>query len=209
MASFKPKGKVFVVGIVGGIGSGKSYLARLFQSRGSAVIDADQLGHEVLTRPMVARQLSQLFGQQILAEDGTIQRRELAKLVFGDDTQSAERLAQLEAIVHPQIHAEAVRQLGRYAESESPPKAIVIDAPLLLEADWAPMCDIILFLDTKLAVRQQRALERSWTLDQFEQREKSQLGLDAKRQAATHIIDGSLDRTELTATVDRLLAEMR
>lgn len=203
----QPK-KLFVVGLVGGIASGKSQVAAMFTALGAAVIDADRLGHDVLQRPLVARQLSQQLGPSILDDRGSINRSELGKLVFGPSAESTARLKKLEAVVHPQIHAEAVRQLKQLQERIPPPAAIVIDAPLLLEADWAPLCDLILFVDTPIDIRRARAAQRGWDAEQFNQREQSQWSLDSKRRAATHIIDGTADDTQLRSTISRLLHEM-
>lgn len=203
-----PKHKVFVVGLVGGVAAGKSHVARLFEMKNAKIIDADLLGHEVLKRPLIARRLGQIFGPQILDAEGRVDRSKLAQLVFGADPSCAARLEQLEKIMHPQIHAAAVRSLRRFQESETPPAVVVIDAPLLLEAGWAPLCDVILFIDTPIELRMQRARERGWSGQQFKDREAAQLSLYQKRAAATHIIDGCAEHSALTATIDRLLDEM-
>ena len=200
--------KIFVVGLVGGIASGKSRVAAMFASLGAAVIDADRLGHDILQWPTIVRQLTQRLGPSILNDDGQIDRRQLSKLVFGSEPDSAQRLKQLEEVLHPQIYAEAVRELKRLLASERRPSAIVIDAPLLLEAQWAPMCDLILFIDTPEEVRRGRAAQRGWSTEHFESREQKQWSLDAKRRAATHIIDGTADETSLRSTITRLLREM-
>ncbi len=201
--------KLFVVGLVGGVASGKSQVARMFQSQGAAIIDADVLGHAMLQRPVVARRLSQLFGPNVLDSDGQVNRGELAKLVFGADEQASVRLEQLEQVVHPLIHAEALKLLRQFQHNTAPPAAVIVDAPLLLEAGWAEMCDVILFIDTPLELRLERAKQRGWSADHFAAREQSQLGLEEKRQAATHFISGALDDKLLSLEVASLLQEMR
>lgn len=203
------KHKVFVVGLVGGIASGKSQVAQTFESLGALVIDADKLGHETLLRSSVARQLGQLFGSDILDGQGQVIRRALGKLVFGDNPESAARRSQLEHIVHPLIHAEALKRLADARNGPKPPAAVVIDAPLLLEKNWAPLCDVILFIDTPDAVRRERAAQRGWSLEHFQSRERSQLSLEEKRQAATHFVSGMLDEPTLRSTIANLLREMR
>ncbi len=200
--------KTFVVGLVGGIASGKSKVADMFASLGAAVIDADRLGHDILQLPLIARQLTRQFGPSILDDAGGINRHELGKLVFGNAPESAQRLKKLEELLHPQIYAEAIRELKRLLASATRPSAIIIDAPLLLEAEWAPLCDLILFVDTPVEVRRGRAALRGWSPEHFDSREQTQWSLDAKRRAATHIIDGTADDTCLRSTITRLLREM-
>ena len=202
------KRKVFVVGLVGGIASGKSQVGKMFESLGGLVIDADKLGHEVLQRPSVANKLSQVFGAKILDGNGQVSRRELGKLVFGEEADSAARRKQLEQIVHPLIHSEALKRLAEARSSPTPPAAVVIDAPLLLEKHWTPMCDVILFIDTPEAVRLERAQQRGWSREHFEARERSQLSLEEKRKAATHIISGMLNEETMRSTIAKLLREM-
>lgn len=198
-----------MVGLVGGIASGKSQVGKMFESLGGLVIDADKLGHEVLQRPSVASHLGQLFGNEILDDQGQVIRRAVGKLVFGEDAESATRRNQLEQIVHPLIHSEALKRLADVRSSPKPPTAVVIDAPLLLEKNWAPLCDVILFIDTPDAVRMERATKRGWSRQHFEARERSQLSLEKKRKAATHIVSGTLDESTLRNTIANLLREMR
>lgn len=201
--------KVFVIGLVGGVASGKSRVAQMIAAQGGAVIDADRLGHDVLQRPQVAQQLTRQFGTSILAAGGGVDRQALGRLVFGNTPSAAAALQRLEATVHPQIRAEAVSELSRLREAQPPPSAIVIDAPLLLEADWAPLCDVIFFVDTPTEIRRQRALQRGWSSDHFDSREQAQMPLDDKRRASTHVIDGTADEGQLRSTIARLLREMR
>lgn len=206
--SSSSKSKTTVIGLVGGVAAGKSHVARIFEQHGGVIIDADELGHTVLSRPLNARRIGQIFGTQVLDSDGQVSRQRLGQLVFGDDVESQQRLALLEEVVHPQIHAEAVKQLRKLREQTNPPSVIVIDAPLLLEADWAPMCDLILYIDAPAHVRQQRATQRGWSEQHFQHREANQLSLEEKRKQATHFIDGSADDADLAAAIDRILAEL-
>lgn len=198
----------FVVGLVGGIASGKSQIARLLAAEGASVIDADQIGHDVLTRPLVARHLARLFGDQILDPQGQIDRRALGSLVFEEDGAS-QRLQQLQEVVHPMIHAEAVKQLRQLNERERPPQLIVIDAPLLLEAGWAPMCDFIWFIETPIEARIARAQTRGWGDVHLFNRESQQMPLDAKRAQATHIIDGTATAEQQVRQLRHLIGQMQ
>ncbi|MEZ6136307.1 MAG: dephospho-CoA kinase [Pirellulaceae bacterium] len=202
------KPRPFVIGLVGGIASGKSHVAAMFESLGVPRIDADALAHEVLARPLIARRLGQVFGEHILAADSSVDRRAIASIVFGDSEQARQSRKKLEEIVHPLVHAAAVHELRLLNEASPPHQAVVIDAPLLLEANWAPMCHAILFIDTPEELRLQRSLTRGWSEEQFRRREASQMPLSEKRQHATHLIDGSTDDATLKHRLTRLLAEL-
>jgi dephospho-CoA kinase len=209
MTSSKQPRKLWVIGLVGGIASGKSRVAACFAALGGVIIDADHIGHAMLQRPEVVSRLQELFGAGILDPSGSINRRQLGSLVFGSDSAAAARLRQLEAVVHPLIQAEAQRLLTVYRNSQQVPAAAVMDAPLLLEAGWDQLCDVILFVDTPEEICLQRAALRGWDADHFYARQNAQLSLEKKRQAATHIISGTLDETSLRREVAALLRQMR
>ena len=181
-----------VIGLVGGVASGKSYVANVLVEMGAGLVSADTIGHEVLQQPLVVRKLAQDFGDSILSGEEAgfrqISRQRLAELVFGMDSESEARRKKLEETIHPLIHAEAVRRLRGFKEQDDPPRAIVIDAPLLLEAGWEPLCDLILFVDAPRSLRLERARQRGWSEAEFDYREAAQRTLDDKRRAATNIV---------------------
>ena len=187
--------------------SGKSFAAGILEQLGGATIDADALGHQVLGRPLVARRLAQIFGDDILASDGSVNRQQLAKLVFGNDALATAARRELEELVHPIIHAAAVQELRRLREQEQPPRFVIIDAPLLLEAGWAPLCDAILFIDAPDEIRLARAKERGWTEQGWRDREAAQLSLDEKRKRSTHILP-SEPQDELRRRLTRLVEQV-
>ena len=203
------KCNTFVLGLVGGVAAGKSHVAGELVRLGAVSINADEIGHQVLMRPAVIDQLAALFGPRIIAPDRSIDRRELGALVFGADVANIRRRQQLEQIVHPLIRASAAQQLQELKESIAPPKIVVIDAPLLLEADWAHLCDAILFIDTPLQLRQARAQARGWDIEQFRNREAAQLPLEEKKQQATHIIAGDAKPSELARQLQRIVDEIQ
>ncbi len=178
-----------VIGLIGGVASGKTFIGNLLEAEGALRIDADRLGHEVLQTDEVRQQLTDQWGQTLLNESNEIDRAKLAKLVFGDSGEVVARRRQLESIVHPRIRALAQSKIAAARSLPRPPLAIVIDAPLLLEADWEKMCDLVLFIETPLEERLSRAARRGWTVEHFHEREASQMSLDEKRKQATHIID--------------------
>ena len=192
-----------VIGVVGGIGAGKSTVARMLGERGGLVIDADRLGHEALELPAVRERLIQLWGPGILKADGHPDRRAIAKIVFGDP---AER-TKLEALVFGEIEAGIRRDIAS-AQSNPDVRFVVLDAAIMLETGWAKVCDHIVFVDAPLEVRLARVAERSgWTADQVASREAAQMDLATKRQQADVVIlnTGSPDR--LSRELDQLLQQ--
>lgn len=177
-----------LIGLVGGIASGKSHVASLFEQLGAQLINADRLAHSVLRLPDVQAQLIALLGTSIRSSDGELDRSQIAKLVFGDSEDSAERLRSLNKIVHPRVRELAEKQIETARQLDFPPVAMILDAPLLLEAGWESICDLIVFVDAERQVRLARAKERGWTEQQFAAREATQMPVEEKLQRATHVL---------------------
>ncbi len=196
-----------VIGLVGGIASGKSYVGSLLENHGAQRIDADRLGHQVLMEKDVRDRLTQIWGSSVLTENGEVDRTKVGKLVFGTSFNAVAQRKQLEAIVLPRIRSLAFEQIASVRSLPQVPLAIVIDAPLLIEAGWEPMCDFILFIDSPFEERIQRAAARGWTEPHFAARESSQISLDAKRKRATHFIDNSRD-ANITQQVDHFWTDL-
>jgi len=185
-----------VVGLVGGIGSGKSAVSSWAGERLQIhAIDADKIGHQVLTDPEVKQQLTLRFGAQILGSDGEIQRPELGRLVWGDEPERQQARKDLEAITHPAIRQEIQRRIARAKQSGD--CGVFLDAAVMLESGWSSVCDRIVFVDTPAEIRQQRVVQtRGWTAEQWRAREESQWSTDQKRERADVVVDnsGSVDQ---------------
>ncbi len=178
-----------VVGVVGGVGAGKSSVFRAISGFRLSVVDADRIGHQQLQQAAVRQALVQRFGSSILGENGEIDRRILGSLVFGSTPESQQNLAALNELVRPGIRAEIHRQIQQAPQDVD---AVLLDAALLLEAGWAAECDGLIFIDTPLVLRQQRVfLQRGWTADELARREASQWDLAKKRQACGFVVDNS------------------
>ena len=184
-----------IIGLVGGVASGKSYVAELLENLGALRIDADRLGHEVLLVKEVREHLARIWGPSILTDRGEVDRSQVSKLVFGNSMNAVACRRQLEAIVHPRIRSLALDRMAAVRALSEVPLAIVIDAPLLIEAGWESLCDFILFVDSPLEDRVQRATARGWTETHFADRENSQIPLDEKRSRATHFLDNRRQAT--------------
>lgn len=184
-----------VLGLIGGIGAGKSTAARLLETLGGRVIDADALGHEALTRPEVRAAIRDRWGPGVVRTDGSIDRRLLGEIVFADP---AERAA-LEAIVFPYITRRCAEEIGR-GQGDPRTAFLVLDAALLLEAGWSDMVDRILYIDAPASVRARRVAERSgWDEAELLRRESAQWPAQRKQARADAVIENTGDRDALRA----------
>ena len=123
-----------VIGLTGGIGTGKSTVAAMLAKLGAAVVDADAIGHRVLTEPDTVEALVAAFGKGILAAAGAVDREKLGKLVFRD----AAKLETLNNFMHPLMYAHAEREINALRDKD---RVVVLDAPLLIEAGWTALVD--------------------------------------------------------------------
>ena len=190
-----------VVGLVGGIGTGKSRVAEAFARRGARVISGDELAHEALRQPEVKEQLVRRWGRRMLDDKGEVQRRLLAGVVFAD----ADERRALEAMVHPWIKGR-IREAVDAARADRAVRLIVLDAAVMLEAGWHDVCDRLVFIEAPREARLRRvAGQRGWTAEELEAREAAQLPLTAKAAHADHALDNSASLDHLERQVDDLV----
>ncbi len=183
---------MIIVGVVGGIGSGKSAVCRWVADRDPSirVIDADRDGHRALCLPDVQTRLRREFGPEIFDETGSVSRPALARLVFGDTPEAAASRQKLEAIVHPAIAGLREAQLEEFRRDPRVQVAL-IDAAILLEAGWQAHCQRVVFVDVTRDIRIKRVATRGWTEAELARREASQWPLEKKRLAADFVVDNS------------------
>jgi dephospho-CoA kinase len=182
------------IGVIGGVASGKSLVSQQLAELGSGILDADRAGHDVLTNDAEVRAaLVDRWGSRILAAGGQIDRRVVATHVFADTPAGLEDRKFLECLTHPRIRVLLDDQRRQFQSDGRP--AVVLDAPLLLEAGWGPMCDLILFVDTSRSARLAHAKTRGWSEAEFNRREASQWPVEKKRLAANVVLpnNGSVD----------------
>lgn len=195
----------WVIGISGGIASGKSEVTRILESKGAVVIRADLIGHQVLEECAVRNLVVRQFGQSIVGTPtGSIDRKRLGELVFGNSPQAVARRKVLEGITHPPIREKIRAELSSLLRSCNS-QWIVLDIPLLNESGWDKACDAIWFVDAPRELRLQRGLARGWSLEHFKAREASQWELERKRNLATQIIRNDASLMELETEVERAL----
>jgi len=191
-----------VIGLVGGIGAGKSTAARLLASCGGAVVDADALGHDALEQPDVRQSVLRQWGERanLLRPDGRIDRRILGRIVFEN---SADRRA-LEATVFPYIRVRAEAALAA-AQAEPTARFVVLDAAVMLEAGWDGVCDKVVYVDAPRHQRLARVAARSgWTDAELTAREAAQWPAARKMSAADAVVVNDAGPEELGRQLDKL-----
>jgi dephospho-CoA kinase len=196
-----PSSRHPVIGLIGGIGSGKSTVAAAFARHGARVVSGDQAGHEALCDPEVRQRVLGRWGRGILNEQGEIDRRRLGAVVFDDP---AERAA-LEDIVHPWIEQRLREQID--AASRDPEvRLIVLDAAILLEAGWNKVCDLLVYVHAPRGQRLRRVAEqRGWSAKEVAAREQAQMALADKVGRADDAVDNSGPPEAAARQVDELL----
>jgi len=189
-----------IIGIVGGIGSGKSTVAGVFGDNGCAVIDADAIAHKMLGEADVKEQIRAAFGAGVFTE-GNADRKKLGEAVFANND-AAERI---NAIIHPKVLSEIDKLIEIY-NRDSNIRAIVLDVPLLLEVEWEKKCDILIFVECNSENRAKRAQKSGLSEENLKKREKFQISLDKKAKLAHYIVHNNSGTKEITNQVTRVLS---
>lgn len=193
-------GQVPVIGIIGEMGGGKSQAARYLGERGALVLDADAVGHALLTQRPIREAVVERFGTGILgpADDTDpetlppIDRGLLGTLVFAQPA----LLADLETILHPRMQITFEKAIAR-AQRQGKVNAVVLDAAILLEAGWDSLCDFVVYVHAPRPQRLARLMEtRGWTEEKLALRERAQSAPEEKQRQADVVLvnDGGLDR---------------
>jgi dephospho-CoA kinase len=174
-----------VVGLAGGIGSGKSLVGRMLRDLGCAVVDSDVEAREAIQRPEARRTLVAWWGEGILDDAGDVDRSKVASIVFND----ARERERLEGLIHPMVRRSRAEVAERAHEEGAP--CVVVDAPLLFEVGLDEECDTTIFVDADRAERVRRVRERGWDEAELDRRERAQLPPGEKRARADHVIDNN------------------
>ena len=192
-----------MIGIVGGIGAGKSTVAAELAALGCRVIDADRIGHELLEDPQTR---ALVLARWPAAADaaGRVDRHVLGRVVFAD----AGELAALNAIVHPRIRRR-MQEATEQARREPGVSAVAIDAAVLFEAGWDDLCTHLVFVQSPDAARLERVRRtRGWDGQAWRQRENSQFSLDSKRARCEYSVDNSSDVSCLRERIRELFRKI-
>ena len=183
--------RFLLVGLTGGIATGKSTVAGVFRRLGAVVIDADQLARDVVApgEPALV-EIAREFGPEVLQPDGTLDRKRLGAIVFRD----ADRRCRLEAITHPAIRARFLARLQALTD-EAFDGLVVFDAPVMIESGGYRAMDRLVVVVTDEATQLARLMARDGIgRDEALDRVRSQMPLTDKAKLADHVIDNSGDR---------------
>jgi dephospho-CoA kinase len=191
-----------IIGLLGGIASGKSLVARQFCELGAGLLDGDRAGHEVLRLPEVKQLVRERWGQSVFAADGEVDRKALGRIVFDASSEGRSELEYLEKITHSRIGRRLRQQTADLAAQGR--AAAVLDAPVMLKAGWDAFCDHIVFVEAPEEVRRARALARGWSQEDIARRESVQEPLEVKRARAEFVIDNSGTPEQTRKQVERL-----
>ncbi len=194
---------MIVVGLTGGIGSGKSTVSQLLARRGAVIIDADAIVHE-LQQPHapLLDELSARFGDEIITPDGALDRAKLAELAFADDDDA---VRDLNAIVHPAVRTEIARRVRAHAGTD---RVVVLDIPLITERNAYPMAALVV-VDVPIEVAVERVVaERAMSEAEVRARMAKQIPRERRLEIADRVIDNSGDRDALERQVDDVWAWM-
>ncbi|MBW8034573.1 MAG: dephospho-CoA kinase [Planctomycetes bacterium] len=191
-----------IIGILGGIGSGKSSVAAAFARLGCGLVDADAIVHELLQEADTIKQLREAFGDGIMRGDGVVDREKLALAVFDD----VDRVKTINEIIHPAVLGRCEELITGYNACEDI-SAIVLDMPLLLEVGWDKRCNILVFVACDAEKRQLRGEVRSSNAKNYlKKREKFQISLDKKENIAHYIVDNNSDESAIADQVERIFS---
>lgn len=190
------------VGLTGGVASGKSTVSAMLAERGAVVIDADVLAREVVAPGTDGlAEVVAALGDEVLTEDGALDRPRVGAIVFADET----RRRALEAVIHPRVRARAAE-----IEASAPAGAIVVhDIPLLAETGQAGSFDAVLVVDVPVETQVERMVStRGMSRADAEARVAAQATREQRREVATHVLDNTGTLEDLRAQVDAVYAEL-
>ncbi len=196
-----PEG-VFYIGLIGGIGAGKSTVAREFAKLGAGVVEADRITHQLLDQPEIRCQLEQRWGTCIVDKEGRVDRRAVAAIVFGTEASAPAERQYLESLLHPRVAKEIEQEIRRLVSEGC--RVIVLDIPLLVELGWADRCQLLVFVDAPATMCWQRLQARRWTWSEFLRRQLCQIPLEKKRKLAQVVIDNSGQMEKLCSQVAQI-----
>lgn len=199
----QPSTDPVVLGIAGGIGSGKSRVAAEFAAIGWLVVDFDAEIRKALATISVRDTLVNWWGDRVLDADNNLDRKAVASIVFNDQQQRK----RLESLLHPMVLL--TREQAQKLAREAGAPGIVLDAPLLFESGQDRVCDAVVFVETSHETRLKRVTDhRGWSMEDLKSRENSQMPLAEKRSRSTHIIEnepGNLDLSDRVAALSAIL----
>ncbi|MGG0644657.1 dephospho-CoA kinase [Sporosarcina gallistercoris] len=190
-----------IIGLTGGIASGKSTVANLLKDRGYPIVDADKIARFVVEPGShVLQEISTVFGTEVISEDGSLNRTALGKLIFGNE----KKREQLNAIIHPAIRKELISQ--KEAHLAAGAKTVILDIPLLFENKLHDYVEKILVVSVTPEIQKARLMSRNQLSEQeADSRIAAQLPIKIKEQGADAVIDNNGDLSETERQVNDIV----
>ena len=198
--------KTIVIGITGGLGTGKSTAAKIFKRLGAAVLDADKMAHEALEKDTASyKEVVKVFGKCILGGNGRIDRARLGDLAF----RNKKALKRLCDIIHPIVVEKIKKSINMISKSGNTP-AVVVDAPLLIEAGLHKITDYLIVVKTTRATQVKRAMKKTaLSSGEITRRIRSQISLTEKIRMADYIIDNEGTKKDTEKTIKKIWEGMK
>jgi len=205
----QPNGKLYarkpIIGLAGGIGSGKTLIADLFGELGCLVIHSDQQVKLAYENPHVKKILKEWWGDSVFTPSGDLARKAIAARIFADENERR----RLEQLLHPLVARERHLLMENAAHDQNVP-AYVWDTPLLFEAGLHKQCDTVVFIQSPLALRSARvAASRGWDAAELARRENLQWPLDRKREISEYVVDNTADAVYARGQVKEVLSRIQ
>lgn len=192
-----------IIGLTGSIASGKSTVSAMLRERGFPIVDADEIARLVVEpKTPVIQKIEEVFGQEVIQEDGTLNREQLGALIFGNE----KKREQLNEIIHPAIRAEMLRQKEVHLANGE--KTVIMDIPLLFESKLQSFVEKIIVVTVTTENQQKRLTDRNgFTEEEALARIQSQLPLATKEAGADAVLDNNGTVEETERQLDLLLAQ--
>ena len=191
---------MFVLGVTGGVGSGKSTVAKILQQRGARVLDADAVVHDLYRGGPLAQAIEKAFGAEVLTPDGAVHRKKLAEIVFQDPS----RRRELEALVHPHVRARVESEIEKLRQAGFP-GLVVVDAALLVETTHPYPLDALAVVSAPDSLRLMRLEERGMSRAEASRRMAAQASNEEKERRADFVLSNDGTIADLEARVDEML----
>lgn len=194
-----------VIGLTGGIATGKSTISDMFKNHNIPVIDSDIIARNVvdINKPAYEKIVKE-FGPEILLCTGHINRKKLGEIIFNDDS----KRELLNSIVHPEVRKEVVEEINKYITLGN--KIIVIDVPLLYESKFDDLCDFVVVVFTDKKTQYERLMKRdNVSKEEAKKRIDAQMSMHEKLQLADFKIDNSLSILETRKQFEMLLRKLK
>lgn len=189
-----------IVGITGGIASGKSTVVSYLKSLGYSILDSDQIAHQVLKTPRVIEQVRRRFGEKVL-EEGQVNRTLLGKLIFSDEQAKLD----LNAIVHPEVIQEVQEEINNFTGD-----ILFVDVPLLYEAKMDTMMDLVVVVYVDFSTQLKRLTSRDHIDEDYAlQKINAQMNLGEKAKRADFVVDNTKGLMETYSQVDEILRRIQ